>query len=67
VLLDNGHQLLEPFVLTAGRRPRHGARIIEGLDVVPVAGFDRLAVVWPLSVEVHDQVDTPAGAPAALP
>ena len=66
VLLDNGHQLLEPFVLTGGRRPRHGARVIERLDVVPVAGFDRLAVVWPLSVEVHDQVDTP-GAPAALP
>jgi hypothetical protein len=47
VLLDNGHQRLEPFVLTAGRRPRHASRIVDGLDLVPIAGFDRIAVVWP--------------------
>jgi hypothetical protein len=46
VLLDNGHQGLEPFVLTAGRRPRHASRVVDGLDLVPAAGFDRIAVVW---------------------
>src|SRR5262249_57156519 len=34
VLLDNGHQQLGPFVLTAGRRTRYGTRIIDGSDVV---------------------------------
>jgi hypothetical protein len=67
VLLDNGHQKLEPFVLTAGRRPRYGARIIEGLDLVPAAGFDRIAVVWPLSPDVPGYARTAAGAPAGLP
>ena len=47
VLLDNGRQKLEPFVLTAGRRSRYHSRIIEGLDLVAAPGFDRLAVVWP--------------------
>jgi hypothetical protein len=47
VLLDNGHQRLEPFVLTAGRRARYASRIVEGLDLVPVAGFDHILVVWP--------------------
>lgn len=47
VLLDNGHQKLEPFVLTAGRRPRYRARHIEGLDLLPCPGFERIAVVWP--------------------
>jgi hypothetical protein len=47
VLVDNGHGKLEPFVLTAGRRPRYGARVLDGLDVVPAAGFERIAVVWP--------------------
>jgi hypothetical protein len=47
VLLDNGHQKLEPFVLTGGRRSRYHARLVEGLDIVPTPGFDRLAVVWP--------------------
>jgi hypothetical protein len=28
VLLDNGHQKLEPFVLTAGRRPRYQTRAV---------------------------------------
>ncbi len=47
VLLDNGHGKLEPFVLTSGRRTRYAARVVDGLDLVPVAGLDRLAVVWP--------------------
>jgi hypothetical protein len=47
VLLDNGHQKLEPFVLTIARRLRYHARIIEGLDLVPSPGFNRLKVVWP--------------------
>jgi hypothetical protein len=47
VLLDNGRQKLEPFVLTSGRRSRYHVRVIDGLDVVAAPGFDRLAVVWP--------------------
>jgi hypothetical protein len=66
VLLDNGRQMLEPFVLTAGRRPRHGTRLVEGLDLVPVAAFERLAVFWPLSPALPVNVGTAAGAPAVL-
>jgi hypothetical protein len=44
-LLDNGHGRLEPFVLTAGRRQRYRMEIVSGLDVVPLEGFDRIAVV----------------------
>jgi hypothetical protein len=44
VLLDNGRQKLEPFVLTAGRRCHYDLRVIEGLDLVPAPGFDRIAV-----------------------
>jgi hypothetical protein len=47
VLLDNGHQKLEPFVLTAARRSRYATRILEGLNLVPCSGFDRITVVWP--------------------
>jgi hypothetical protein len=46
-LLDNGRQELEPFVLTAGRRPRFVAQAVEGIDLVPRPGFERIAVVWP--------------------
>jgi hypothetical protein len=46
VLLDNGYQKLEPFVLTTARRLNYHARIIEGLDLVPSPGFDRIKVVW---------------------
>jgi hypothetical protein len=45
VLLDNGRRKLEPFVLTSGRRSRYQVRVIDGLDVVAAAGFDRIAVV----------------------
>src|SRR5581483_3039212 len=41
VLLDNGHGRLEPFVLTAGRRPRYARALVDDVNVVPAAGFDR--------------------------
>jgi hypothetical protein len=56
-LLDNGHGSLEPFVLTAGRRPRYQGRAVEGLDLIPLPGFERISVVEPVPVP-------PAGAPA---
>lgn len=46
VLLDNGHEKLEPFVLTGGRRSRYQMRVLDGLDVIAAPGFERLAVVW---------------------
>jgi hypothetical protein len=66
-LLDNGHQKLEPFVLTAGRRPRYGARVVDGFDLVPAAGFDRLAMVWPLAPDAPRHAEAGAGAPATAP
>jgi hypothetical protein len=42
--LDNGHGKLEPFVLTAGRQQRYAVQTVDGLDVVPEAGFERIAV-----------------------
>jgi hypothetical protein len=60
VLLDNGHHKLEPFVLTGGRRARYHVRVVEGLDVVPAPGFERLAVVWPRSVAECPQEETAA-------
>ncbi len=47
MLLDNGHGKLEPFVMTAGRRPRYETQIIGGLEAVPLPGFDRIAVASP--------------------
>jgi hypothetical protein len=67
VLLDNGHQKLEPFVLTAGRRPRYGARVIDGLNLVPAAGFDRLAMVWPVAPDAPWHANTGALAPVPVP
>jgi nitroreductase len=46
-LLDNGHGRLEPFVLTAGRRQRHQVANVDGLDILPMTGFDRIAIAWP--------------------
>jgi hypothetical protein len=46
VLLDNGRQKLEPFVLTAARRSRHSSRIVGGLNLLPSPGFDRIMVIW---------------------
>ena len=44
MLLDNGHGKLEPFVMTAGRRPRYQTHVIDGLDSVPLPGFDQISV-----------------------
>jgi hypothetical protein len=43
-LLDNGHGKLIPLVLTATRRETMIASDVEGLDVIPMAGFDRIRV-----------------------
>ena len=64
VLLDNGHQKLEPFVLTAGRRPRYSVYEVEGLQVVARPGFDRIAVVWPSAPESPVVADSTAESPA---
>jgi hypothetical protein len=53
-LVENGCGKLEPFVLTAGRRTRHSTRIVEGLDLVPVPGFERIAVAAPLTEKVPE-------------
>jgi hypothetical protein len=59
-LLDNGHGKLEPFVMTAGRRARHATRFVEGLDLVPLPGFDKIAVAAPLPADAAG-----AGPPGA--
>ena len=58
MLLDNGHGKLEPFVMTAGRRLRYGVQEIDGLNVIPLHGFDRIAVAFP-------QDARPSAPPAA--
>jgi hypothetical protein len=45
-LRDNGHGRLEPYVLTAARRQQSLIRVVEGLDLIPLPGFDRIAVAW---------------------
>jgi hypothetical protein len=57
VLLDNGHGKLEPFVLTGGRRMRYDSRILDGINLVHAAGFDRLAVVWPRGCAEAEHAD----------
>jgi hypothetical protein len=47
-LVDNGHGLLEPFVLTAGRRLRYTTCEVAGLDLIPCPGFDSIRVAAPL-------------------
>jgi hypothetical protein len=47
MLLDNGHGKLEPFVMTAGRRPRYQTHVIDGLDAIRLPGFDRISVAVP--------------------
>jgi hypothetical protein len=66
-LLDNGHGGLEPFVLTAGRRPQYATRIVEGLDVLPLPGFDRVAVAEPLGRAAADSAPQSRPAPAPQP
>jgi hypothetical protein len=45
-LRDNGHGKLVPFVLTGTRRTRYTLRMIDGLNLLPGEGFDRIAVAW---------------------
>jgi hypothetical protein len=63
VLLDNGHQKLEPFVLTAGRRSRYHSRIVEGLDRIPRPGFDHIMVVCPQESTVLSAESSSSTAP----
>jgi hypothetical protein len=46
-LMDNGHQKLVPFVLTANRRQRYRTETVEGIDAVPCPGLERITVAWP--------------------
>lgn len=46
-LRDNGHGRLEPYVLTAHRRQISAVETVEGLNLVPFPGFDKIAVVLP--------------------
>jgi hypothetical protein len=64
-LLDNAHGKLEPFVLTAGRRARYEAVTVEGLDVLPVANFDRIAVVRQAAPAGGNAAVEPAPIPRA--
>lgn len=50
-LLDNGHGKLEPFVLTAGRRKTHRLETIEGLNLIPMPGFERISIATKASDE----------------
>jgi hypothetical protein len=43
-LLDNGRGKLVPFILTGGRRSRYRTAVVDGLDLVLLPGFDRIAV-----------------------
>jgi hypothetical protein len=43
-LLDNGRGKLEPFVLTAGRRQKHQLQTVDGLNLIPLPGFDRIQI-----------------------
>lgn len=54
-LSDNGHGKLVPCVLTAGRRASMNIVTYDGLDIVPVEGFDSIQVGFP-------QQETPSGA-----
>ncbi len=53
VLLDDGHGHLVPFVLTGGRRQRYRTQAVGGLDLVPLAGFERIAVATPSDGEAR--------------
>jgi hypothetical protein len=33
-----------PFILTGGRRSRYRTAVVDGLDLVPLPGFDRITV-----------------------
>ena len=59
-LRDNGHGRLEPYVLTTGRRERSVVRTVSGLDLIPLPGFDRIAVTWPNVPSPTEFDDRPA-------
>ena len=61
-LRDNGHGRLEPYVLTTGRRERSVVRTVAGLDLVPLPGFERIAVTWPNVPSPTEFADPPSGA-----
>jgi nitroreductase len=63
-LLDNGHGRLEPMVLTAGRRQRHEMVYVEGLGILPMTGFDRIAVAWPMATAPADALRRRGGTDA---
>ncbi|MGC1722878.1 MAG: hypothetical protein WA746_28200 [Isosphaeraceae bacterium] len=60
-LRDNGHGRLEPYVLTNGRRERSVVRTVAGLDLVPLPGFERIAVTWPNVPSPTEFADSPSG------
>jgi hypothetical protein len=55
VLVDNGHGKLEPFVLTAGRRRHYATQIVDSLNLLQRAPYDRIAVAWPTEAEEGDR------------
>ena len=59
-LRDNGHGRLEPYVLTTGRRERSVVRTVAGLDLVPLPGFERIAVTWPNVPSPTEFADSPS-------
>jgi hypothetical protein len=66
-LLDNGHGKLEPFVLTAGRLQRYTVQTVDGLELVPCRGFERLAVVQACATAPGGNGATGALGPAQTP
>jgi hypothetical protein len=56
-LRDNGRQKLVPIVLTAQRRARMVLQPVEGLRLVPLAGFDSIHIGY----ESADAEDRPCG------
>jgi hypothetical protein len=60
VLLDNGHNKLEPFVMTAGRRQRHALCLVPVGGIINMPGFDSISVAWA-------NTEASAGAESARP
>src|SRR5262249_31664000 len=58
-LMDDGHGHLVPFVLTGGRRERYQTRVVGDLDLVPLSGFEHIAVATPVGAENRAGDDQP--------
>jgi hypothetical protein len=56
-LRDNGHGRLEPYVLTAARRQQCSVRTVDGLDLLHLPGFDRIAVAGLGPAATREPVD----------